>query len=352
MKDEIKSLTGLRGIAAFYVMIYHYFHTYLINFYEKEPNILIYYLRNFISQGYLAVDLFFMLSSYVLCLRYANEFSEKVNFVNYKYYMFKRFKRIYPLYIFSLLFIICIFNNFNIYDFIIDITFLQAYFDTIIRGVNVPSWSLSIEWSIYLILPFLIYYWNKIKLKYHFVFALISLVLLYQCQYLDKYVIDYKNWSFYILEANEKINIHIGPLALFRAIVAYYFGFLIFKSINKSNILLFTSSTILILIELIFNVNDILIIIPLAIFIHGLIFNKTLISRLLSSKILNYLGQISFSLYLFHIIILNTIFKYNFLNIPENSFKIFLLSIIISLVFSCITYELIEKKLTQFLFKK
>lgn len=48
---EIKSLTGVRGIAAVYVVIYN-----IINQSESY----------FINNGYLGVDIFFVLSGYVL----------------------------------------------------------------------------------------------------------------------------------------------------------------------------------------------------------------------------------------------------------------------------------------------
>lgn len=349
---EIRSLTGLRGIAAFYVMIYHYFNPYLIKMYDKEPNYLLYYFKNFISQGYLAVDLFFMLSSYVLFLRYSANFNNSVSISHYKEYMWKRFKRIYPLYLFSIIFILLFIENFRLDDFIINLLFLQAYFITIIRTVNVPTWSLSIEWSIYLILPFLMVLWQKTKNKFHYFFLIIVLFVLYQIQYLDKFVFDFNMLNMYKLEANDKINIHIGLLALIRGIIAYYIGFLIWKfRAIKVNKLLFILSLILILMELIININDVLIIIPLALFFNGLINNKTLISNILSSKPIHYLGQISFSLYLFHIIILNILIKYNVFQIPNNSYNIYLISIISSLIFSVITYEVIEKRLTKLIFK-
>lgn len=48
MRAENKQLTGVRGIAALYVVFYHCFH-------------LVYDIQ-FIKNGYLSVDLFFILS--------------------------------------------------------------------------------------------------------------------------------------------------------------------------------------------------------------------------------------------------------------------------------------------------
>ena len=49
--QEIKALTGLRGVAAIYVMIFHYYSGLPLS----NPG------TTLISHGYLAVDLFFVL---------------------------------------------------------------------------------------------------------------------------------------------------------------------------------------------------------------------------------------------------------------------------------------------------
>ncbi|QTP13918.1 acyltransferase [Serratia symbiotica] len=82
---EIKSLTGVRGIAAVYVVIYH-----IINPSESY----------FINNGYLGVDIFFVLSGYVLSYTHLQDFSSYFSIKKYFNFITSRFIRVWPLYFF------------------------------------------------------------------------------------------------------------------------------------------------------------------------------------------------------------------------------------------------------------
>ena len=59
---QIHALTSLRGIAAWWVVLFH-FDTYLLPYIPVA-------VFQFIAKGYLAVDLFFCLSGFVIFLNY------------------------------------------------------------------------------------------------------------------------------------------------------------------------------------------------------------------------------------------------------------------------------------------
>lgn len=63
VKREIKALTGLRGAAALIVVAYHYLQSDIAH---PGP----------IRCGYLAVDLFFILSGFVMALNYGERFRD------------------------------------------------------------------------------------------------------------------------------------------------------------------------------------------------------------------------------------------------------------------------------------
>jgi peptidoglycan/LPS O-acetylase OafA/YrhL len=65
---EIKPLTGLRGVAATVVMLYHFFYSDLAH-------------ASFFGRGYLAVDLSFVLSGFVMALSYGHLFAGRVSLV-------------------------------------------------------------------------------------------------------------------------------------------------------------------------------------------------------------------------------------------------------------------------------
>ena len=85
--SEIRALTGLRGIAACYVVLYH-FHGMSA---PDGP------VGNLIRHGYIAVDLFFVLSGFVMALTYAELFRSSTAPRAYAIFLTRRFARIYPL---------------------------------------------------------------------------------------------------------------------------------------------------------------------------------------------------------------------------------------------------------------
>jgi peptidoglycan/LPS O-acetylase OafA/YrhL len=92
---QLPSLTPLRGIAALWVVLYHYTAQYF-------PNLDITNYTQVIGKGYLAVDIFFMLSGFVMTHVYHRAFSESIT-NNYKNFLVARFARLYPLHVFILL---------------------------------------------------------------------------------------------------------------------------------------------------------------------------------------------------------------------------------------------------------
>ncbi|MEM5389225.1 acyltransferase [Paraburkholderia phymatum] len=79
-----KSLEGVRGTAALLVVAYHMGGDF------NAPHAL--------DGGYLAVDLFFVLSGFVICAAYANHINDGADLRNF---MVRRFGRLYPAYIVS-----------------------------------------------------------------------------------------------------------------------------------------------------------------------------------------------------------------------------------------------------------
>ena len=58
--SEVRALTGLRGVAALYVVLHHFFSPY------SSTNL----PQSLLAHGYLAVDLFFTLSGFVMALNF------------------------------------------------------------------------------------------------------------------------------------------------------------------------------------------------------------------------------------------------------------------------------------------
>ncbi len=151
---EIRALTGIRGVACIYVMLYHF------GFAGILPDL----FAAFAHHGYLAVDLFFILSGFVMAMVYGGYFIDGFDSGNYKKFIAKRIARIYPVYIFMTLVFIFFFSvildevpknvSSTPFDLTANVLSIQAWglSDSYIG----PAWSISTEWAAYFLLPLLL----------------------------------------------------------------------------------------------------------------------------------------------------------------------------------------------------
>lgn len=95
---EIKALTGIRFFAAFYVFLFHLHGRVPISFLPWQA-------KEVVSQGAIGVNLFFMLSGFLLAFSHFKDFpAAQLRDSSYAgKFLFKRFARIYPVYLVALL---------------------------------------------------------------------------------------------------------------------------------------------------------------------------------------------------------------------------------------------------------
>ena len=306
------------------------------------------------SKGYLGVDIFFIISGYVI-----TKILEEKFFINYSYdfksFYIKRILRIVPIYFFIITVFIITFlliGPLSGIDIIIKkiififtftsnfyyLNYQKEYFDNIFQDPLNHTWSLAVEMQFYLIFPFLLYFlkknFNKKLIKKILILIIITgIVLTYYLFCLLKninlvfYSPIFRSWEFllgslvYYLNNNKKLhkNYIINQLRK----VSWIFIILIIITIFFSNenykflnLILITISTSLFL------------------FLRNNSSNKNL-----NNYPLLYLGNISYSFYLWHLPILF------FFNIYfENKFK-FIFAFILTLILSHFSYIYIENKL-------
>jgi peptidoglycan/LPS O-acetylase OafA/YrhL len=157
-KNTLHALTGLRFFAAFAVVLFHYSN-------DATAGAPV-WLRNLLSSGFLAVNLFFILSGFILAYNYLAP-DGQLNVSRKEFYR-ARFARIYPVYFFGLL----LYAPFLILVYLRDyplrlmllklglvapstLALVQAWFPTAAMEWNGPSWSLSVEAFFYALFPFL-----------------------------------------------------------------------------------------------------------------------------------------------------------------------------------------------------
>lgn len=169
-KTELVGLTSLRGIAAILVMYHHFFFVLLPDLGKALPSKLF-------LKSYLCVDLFFLLSGFVLAYVYHHQFQDSVSRTTYRIFMQTRFARIYPLHFVVLMAFVAFeglqwqLNELGI----VGMSNLPTPFsgdenaETLITNLllvqtfhwqaywNQPAWSISAEWLIYFSLPLLMH---------------------------------------------------------------------------------------------------------------------------------------------------------------------------------------------------
>ncbi len=149
--QDLKPLTALRFFAAMWVVLYHFWP----NLQADRPNI--------IARGYLGVELFFVLSGFILCHVYLESF--RARRFGYRDFLWARLARIYPMHLsiiagLALLIGGLSFAGIHAGDKLIiwsslpaHLTLTQAWGLAPHGGWNHPSWSISAEWFAYLTFP-------------------------------------------------------------------------------------------------------------------------------------------------------------------------------------------------------
>lgn len=155
---EIRHLTGVRIIAAIWVVLYHY----QAQVYGLLPELK--FLAPLTGIGYLAVDLFFVLSGFIICYQYLDRFRDRSS-RDYAGFLWKRLARIYPAHLAVLLGLAALVilskftsikindpQNFDPAGFFLDLFLVRSWVGDS-QGWNIPAWSLSAEWLAYVLFP-------------------------------------------------------------------------------------------------------------------------------------------------------------------------------------------------------
>jgi peptidoglycan/LPS O-acetylase OafA/YrhL len=160
-RDYVAALTGLRGIAALFVFLFHYgsFNPG-IRLDQKIP--LIGSVLQFpLGLGWAGVDLFFVLSGFLLTLPFAYAILHGERPPPLAHYYRRRLLRVFPAYYFQLALILLGGSWFLAYrelDGIATLAHLTMAFDVgpePVRPMNLVWWTLPVELSFYLLLPWI-----------------------------------------------------------------------------------------------------------------------------------------------------------------------------------------------------
>lgn len=168
-KARIDSLTGLRIIAAAYVFFFHIDGHFLQNF---LPDIAAYTWM--FQGGWLGVDLFFLLSGFIISYNYYESFEQQQS-AGYLTFLVKRLARIYPVHLFTSLLVfvpvMIIYGSkviagdysfvpshvdFSLWEFAKTVLLVHGWSLPTLTSWNAVSWSVSCEWLAYLCFPLVV----------------------------------------------------------------------------------------------------------------------------------------------------------------------------------------------------
>lgn len=320
--NRLEVLDSLRGLAALFVVLYHYTTRYY-DFYKVEKD----YQLSF-TYGNYGVEVFFIISGFVIFLTLSKTKTSLDFIVN-------RFIRLFPTYWISVTLTFIIISQFSlpgrevsILEYIINLSMIHLEFR--INSVDGVYWTLLYELKFY-VLMLLLYHFNLLKkINYLSLFILVVIVFLN------------------MFSLNETILFKIlNKIFIFNYIHLFISGIMFYKIMKKDyNPLIFLNLLISYLLAIYSQNANIIIIFSSIYFIFILLSLGKL--KFLSQKSLIFLGSISYSLYLIHqnigYIVLN-FFSSNNLSMRVGTISAFIISIFIA---TGITY-LFEKNMIIYL---
>jgi peptidoglycan/LPS O-acetylase OafA/YrhL len=308
-KNDIRSLTGLRGIAAIYVVFYHYF--------PLTAAVLTNPAKRVLDHGCLAVDLFFVLSGFVMAMNYAPLFAARLTLAAYRTFLGRRIARIYPLYLAATFAgSIAIGVGWLAYTPSVplgtaaaaNVLLVQAW--GIAPSFDSPAWSISAEWAAYLIFPLLLVPTMLRRPTWAWVSAGASAaVLAALCLISNALIGDHRHD--YLIRTPLNHNGYWLALPVARCIAEFTLGLIAFRLATTAfGRRLATSAwmcpalCLLALCLLASPHSDLAIVLLLPFLVIGLSGEQHVIGRLLASPPLVLLGTLSYSIYLSHKLLL------------------------------------------------
>ncbi len=323
---HINSIDGIRGLAVLMVVFFHYY-ALRASFTDDLFISLIQgtWLASIISHGHLGVDIFFMMTGFLLVTPWLAYKHKDRDYPSMKKYFHRRFFRIAPAYYLQLaiLFFLLIplikgkaliFSDYGIENMLHHL-FFTHYFTPVSSGsfgVNGALWTLSLEVQFYCVLPIIGYFlirrfWTTIG-----ILLLSSIVWRYISYTKETIISDFymgigERWTLPI----ETIQNFIGT-QLFGYLGHFGLGIILaYLFIRKIKIphKLAGGIAILSLFFLFFVLKSSIdlhlysLLIPIClfgIFYYFIFFTEGALAKIISNKFLSYTGTISYSMYLYH----------------------------------------------------
>ncbi len=335
---SIPALTGIRGVAALWVVFYH-----LQDLGLHEPRLAYLTQVTLFREGYRGVDLFFVLSGFILMYVHQPDFTVLRRDALWRFAR-ARFWRVYPLNAVVLVLILALgiatghTTAFTPGAILQSFTLSQRWLIPDAGALNGPSWSLSVELVGYAAFPVVALALNQVKSRRALMllaFALLAALVLAS------------------LKLDFAFSNATGRLGLLRMIPAFAAGAALALFFRRPGVVagrsLATISFIATIIVCSIANLAFLAVIPIAALVLGLASEAGMAHRIMASRPVVWLGKISFSLYLTHFIALQVLAAH----MPGGHAGVMTsaattaLVITVVLAVSTVTYHVFERPLAQ-----
>lgn len=161
--------------------------------------------------GYYGIPLFFIISGFLLTASLMSILKNRQgSFTSAsRIFLEKRGLRIYPAYLLSLI-ISSAYIDVSCFDFLVHFFNVHNLFDGYNRSINVVYWTLAVEFQWYLVAPLLIILFvkNSIKRQLAMLMVLMGLSIALRLFFFDQYLQHHLNLSQLVWVANDQIYIH------------------------------------------------------------------------------------------------------------------------------------------------
>ena len=299
-RRRLEELDGLRGILALFVVVYHL----------REPLEAISGPMTralpIVGEGWFAVDVFFVMSGFVMAYVYGSTFARKVTWAEYRAFFVARIARLYPVHLAAMLVLALVFlprlydtpevmdgsGRFSWESGLASLLMLHSpWIDH--RSWNFPSWSISAEWHAYVLFPFLV--GPVLGRKTPWLAALVGLCVSAVC-------------ALYWADLPPDRYPTNGPAVLIRVLPLFLAGMALYPLHNAFGERFGRAFSAWALMALVLTLLNIPTLAPLVVlfvpFLLLFVLNAPALRAPLSSKPARFLGSISYSLYMTHALVM------------------------------------------------
>ncbi len=303
----IGSLTAMRGVAALWVML---FHIDVSLFYRDMGALIPRDATGILSKGYLWVDFFFILSGFIIAHVYAEGMTGPGRLSAIADYLWARVARVYPLHLFCLGLVVLIalgyplflpdvkdgsWNTFMAWRAIpSNLLMTHAMNQHVYLSWDIVSWSIGAEWWTYVAtLPLLLLWANMPRWGVAACVLLAGAGLAGLVAALPNKNLDITfNWGFF--RCLFEFVVGLAVWKVWRA------GGLTWAGLDGVVVLLLVAVATAFHYKTFGPYGDLMAVPMFALLVIGVAHNRGLVEAVLNSPPLQYLGRISYSLYLVH----------------------------------------------------